>query len=149
MKYTAPEEARTQVGNLRYLEELRLLSKRQRNKSTLGEIIFWQKIKGDALGYRFLRQKPVGRFIADFYCSKLTLVIEIDGGYHKKVLERDKGRDLYFVQRGIKTIRFDNKLVLDNTNDVIRQLREIIKSREKEVSLSSKRDVRQVSDRGI
>ncbi|MBP9817876.1 DUF559 domain-containing protein, partial [Candidatus Shapirobacteria bacterium] len=144
MKYTAPEEARTQVGNLRYLEELRLLSKRQRNKSTLGEIIFWQKIKGDALGYRFLRQKPVGRFIADFYCSKLTLVIEIDGEYHKRTLERDKGRDLYFVQRGINTVRFDNQFVLDNTGEAVNQLRTIITTREKELSLSSKGDVRRM-----
>lgn len=34
-------------------------------------------------GYQFMRQKPIGNYIVDFYCSKLKLVIEIDGESHE------------------------------------------------------------------
>jgi len=33
-------------------------------------------------GYTFNRQKPLSRYIVDFYCKPLNLVIEVDGGYH-------------------------------------------------------------------
>jgi very-short-patch-repair endonuclease len=33
-------------------------------------------------GYTFNRQKPLGKYIVDFYCKPLQLVIEVDGGYH-------------------------------------------------------------------
>ncbi|MBQ4401456.1 MAG: DUF559 domain-containing protein [Synergistaceae bacterium] len=31
---------------------------------------------------KFYRQRPIGGYIADFYCRKLMLVIEIDGSQH-------------------------------------------------------------------
>ncbi len=31
---------------------------------------------------RFQRQKAIGNYIADFYCAKARLVIELDGGGH-------------------------------------------------------------------
>jgi very-short-patch-repair endonuclease len=138
MKYIAPVEARNRIGNLKYLEQLRNLARRQRNNSTLGEIIFWQKIKNDRLGYRFLRQKPVGRFIVDFYCSKLLLAIEIDGDSHLKKKGSDIGRDEYLLQRGIITIRYKNEDILKMPERIIIKLKTLIISREKELSLSSK-----------
>lgn len=138
MKYVAPIEVRTQVGNLRYLDELRNLSKKQRNKSTIEEILFWKKIKNDALGYRFLRQKAVGRFIIDFYCSKLMLAVEIDGSSHISKLGSDEGRDKYLLVRGILTVRYKNDEIVKNINKVVNNLRKVILVREVELSLSSK-----------
>ena len=41
---------------------------------------------------RFQRQKAIGNYIADFYCSKASLVIELDGGGHYD--DRQKIADL-------------------------------------------------------
>lgn len=150
MKYLAPAEARTQIGNIKYLDQLRNLAKKQRNGSTLGEIIFWKNIKSDKLGYRFLRQKPIGRFIIDFYSSKLMLAVEIDGGSHLTKKGGDIGRDEYLLQRGIITVRYQNESVLEQPEKIINDLQIIIKRREKELSLSSKGDVPTLCrDRGI
>jgi cyclase len=58
------------------------LAKKLRDKQTEAEIFLWNhlaKIKG----VRFKRQHPILYFIADFYCHKAKLIIEVDGEYHK------------------------------------------------------------------
>jgi len=49
------------------------------------------------LKYRFLRQKPIGNYILDFYCSKLLLAIEIDGISHEDRIDYDHKRDDYLL----------------------------------------------------
>ncbi len=102
-------------GLLKYLPELRTISRRNRNNPTRAEKIFWDiYLKNDQTGFRFLRQKPIYKFIIDFYCPKLLLAIEIDGGSHqiKKYLDRE--RDKFLTNLGIKTIRFTNNQIYNN-----------------------------------
>ena len=48
-----------------------------RSQGVLSEVLLWTQIKGRKIyGYQFMRQKPIGNYIVDFYCSKLKLVIE-------------------------------------------------------------------------
>ncbi len=75
-----------------------------------------------------MRQKPIHRFIVDFYCSKLSLVIEVDGGYHLEITERDKIRDRFLKSLGITTIRFSNKDILENIAMVRKRIMEEISS---------------------
>ncbi len=96
-----------------------------RSKPTASEVIFWDKIlKSKKLAkFTFLRQKPIGPFIVDFYCSKLKLVIEIDGGIHDFQKIRDKERDNILKQKfGLKIIRYKNKEVLNNIEGVYKDL---------------------------
>ncbi len=118
MKYLAPEEFRTKRGNLKYLDELRQLARDNRNNPTEAEKVMWSILKNKQLGFLFLRQKPMGKFILDFYCSKLMLAIEVDGDSHDNKKYLDKQRDLYLEQRGIKTIRFTNEEILDDIEKV-------------------------------
>lgn len=76
-------------------------------------------------GYKFYRQYGIGNYIADFYCPKLKLVIELDGGQHytEEGLEYDKTREDYMSSLGIKTIRFSNSDIMKNIEGVL----EIIK----------------------
>ena len=142
MKYYAPEEARTRLGNLRYLEDLTFLAKRNRKNYTNAEGIVWNQIlKHSWTGYKFLRQKSINRFILDFYCSKLLLAIEIDGGIHNKRKNYDKGRDQMLESMGIKTIRITNQEVIDNIVLVSKKIMNIINERKSFLSLSSKGDV--------
>jgi very-short-patch-repair endonuclease len=56
-----------------------------RNNPTKAEIILWEQLKNkDLFGVRFKRQHPIDIFIADFYCHKYKLVIEVDGEIHNE-----------------------------------------------------------------
>ena len=54
-----------------------------RNRMTESESLLWDKLKSKKFhGLKFRCQHPIQTYIADFYCHKLKLIIEIDGGYH-------------------------------------------------------------------
>ena len=106
------------------------MSRKNMNNQTLAEKIIWNKLlKGKKLGYIFHRQKPINRFIVDFYCSKLNLVVEIDGEIHKNKIEYDQERDAFLKQIGIQTIRFTNENVLNDFGKVKRTLFSLVKGR--------------------
>jgi len=120
-------EARTSRNFLKYRSSLREIARKNRHQETKAEALIWNNIlKGKKLGYRFTRQKPIGRFIVDFYCSKLSLVIEIDGNSHDLKTERDKLRDRYLKQCGILTIRYNNEDIFSNIDKIKKDLREKI-----------------------
>jgi len=116
-------------GALKYLEELRMLARDNRKNPIEAEKIFWMNLRKNK--YPFLRQKPLGRFILDFYCSKLLLAIEIDGDSHDNKKYVDRERDLYFEQRGIKTVRLRNEEVL--SGEIGQKIGKIISDREMEM----------------
>ncbi len=150
MKYRAPVEARTQKFHMRYLDLLREIARKNRKEPTESENRVWQVLfRNRKVKEKFTRQKPIGRFILDFYCSKLLLAIEIDGDSHDTKKYLDNERDLYLEQRGIKTIRYRNEQILDNIDGVYQDLIIKIKQREIELCVSplSRGDVRK--DRGV
>lgn len=84
---------------------------------TDAEMLLWSKLRGKQLkGLQFYRQKIIGDYIADFYCPKSRLVIEVDGGQHFDVegREKDRERDDYMAYAGITVLRFSNRDVLGN-----------------------------------
>ena len=106
-------------GNINYISELIPMATKNRNNPTPAEEIIWQKIlRYKQTGYKFTRQKPINRFILDFYCSELNLAIEIDGSSHIKKKGTDKLRDKFLYQIGIETIRFTNEEILNNLSEV-------------------------------
>ena len=62
---------------------------------------------------KFTRQKVIGKYIADFYCAEVNLVIEIDGSQHfcKEGIEKDKIRTEYLKEYGIEVLRIANNEV--------------------------------------
>ncbi len=84
--------------------------------------LLWSKLRGKQLkGYQFYRQKTIGNYIADFYCPKSKLVIEIDSGQHycAEGVIQDKKRDDYMLKTGITVLRLSDKEVLCNLNVVL------------------------------
>jgi cyclase len=57
-------------------------ARKLRNNLTPAEQTFWLRLKEQFPAYKFRRQHPISIYIADFYCHKLKLVIEIDGPIH-------------------------------------------------------------------
>lgn len=98
-------------------------------KSTKAERVLWEKLKAKKLdGHKFRFQHPIGKFIADFYCNKKKLIIEIDGGYHfeKEQEELDAARTAWLEMRGIKVIRFTNEDVMKNLDEVLVKIQVIL-----------------------
>ncbi len=96
-------------------------SRKLRKTMTDAEIILWSKIRMKQLkGFQFLRQKPVGGYIADFFCLKAMLVIEIDGSQHfsKDAALYDKSRDETLKSLGLTVLRFTNIDVRENIEGV-------------------------------
>ena len=130
------DKHKTKSGGFKYLEELRSISRTNRKNPTKAESLFWEIIiRNNKTGYRFLRQKPIGQFILDFYCSKLLLAIEIDGGSHISKKSLDMERDKYLLNLDIKTVRYTNKQVFNNLEDISKDLKEKMLSRKNEFSL--------------
>jgi very-short-patch-repair endonuclease len=130
-KYLADEHGRSKNGNLKYLDELKMMARKHRMNPTKAEEIFWYEVlKYDKSKYRFLRQKPINRFILDFYCPRLMLAIEIDGDSHKSKKYMDYERDVLLRNYSIQTIRYTNDQVLNNLDSIKNDLNKIIKERE-------------------
>jgi very-short-patch-repair endonuclease len=97
-------------------------SKALRKNQTETEEIIWQCLRNrKLLNFKFRRQHPVHKFIADFYCHEAKLIIEIDGGVHENPAnqEYDKNRTDEFKLIGITVIRFTNEEVNNNLYEVI------------------------------
>ncbi|HZU89931.1 MAG TPA: endonuclease domain-containing protein [Stellaceae bacterium] len=69
-------------------------------------------------GYRFRRQVPIGRFIADFVCHEVRLIVEIDGGQHDSAAEPEVRRTRFLESEGYCVLRFWNNEVLENLDGV-------------------------------
>ena len=94
-----------------------------RNKMTEAETILWEKLKGKQVhGLRFRRQHPINIYIVDFYCHSQKLVIELDGGIHKKQVEYDYERTKDLKMYGLKVIRFYNSEVENDIEKVISKI---------------------------
>ena len=65
-------------------ELLKEFAKENRQFMTEAERALWMRLRGNALGHKFLRQHIIGDYIVDFLCRDAQVVIEVDGGYHKE-----------------------------------------------------------------
>lgn len=104
-------------------------AKEMRKKPTKAEEALWQILKEKQFAqYKFRRQHPIARFIADFYCHSLRLVIEVDGGYHLEQEQKifDSFRDEDMNALGISVLRLTNEEVLHNIEDAKSKLFETI-----------------------
>jgi very-short-patch-repair endonuclease len=96
-----------------------------RNHETESEKELWARLSKSQLhGYRFKRQHPISKYIADFYCHRVKLVIEVDGGYHETNDQRmyDKRRTQALNELGIKVLRFTNRDVTERLDWVVQEI---------------------------
>ncbi len=69
---------------------------------------------------KFYRQRSIGNYIVDFYCSKARLVIELDGSQHyaDEEKEYDRKRTEFLEAYGLKVLRFSNYDIKKNFEGV-------------------------------
>ena len=100
-----------------------------RKNPTESEKVLWNILrKFRHEGYIFRRQHPVDIFIADFYCHKLKLVIEVDGSVHEsdQAMDYDDGRSGELEKYGLTILRFTNDQVLKEPENVTLQIKNFI-----------------------
>ena len=107
--------------------KLKQIARNLRNNSTLSEILLWNELKGKKLpGFDFHRQKPIHNYIVDFFCSELSLAIEIDGASHDEKIEYDEDRQRKLESLGVKFLRFTDREVKTNLYGVVTTIEEWI-----------------------
>ena len=96
-----------------------------RHPLTPTEAKVWQAVRRRQLGYKIRRQHPIDRFIADFYCAKANLVIEIDGDSHvpPDQASYDAARTKWLEGRGYGVIRFTAQQVEEDLAGVVEGIR--------------------------
>ena len=93
-----------------------------RKEQTEAEKKLWGYLRGRRLnGYKFVRQEPIGPFIADFLCRERKLVVEVDGATHSEIheVEYDERRTIYLNTKGFRVLRVQNDDVFRIRDDVL------------------------------
>ena len=103
-----------------------LNARRLRKNPTEAEKRLWLYLRDKQLcGYRFRRQQPIGPYIVDFFCPRIGVIIEIDGGQHSP--ETDGQRTHWLEARGYLVVRFWNNDVLGNSDGVWTALADLLR----------------------
>ena len=84
------------------------------------------------LGCSFLRQRPIDKYIVDFYCPKLGLVIEIDGESHRERFASDQVGQKNLEHLGLSLLGFHDHDVKRDMANVLRCILNWIEQRLKE-----------------
>ena len=79
------------------------------------------------MGFHFRRQQPVGNFIADFYCHRAALVVEIDGPVHDRQQGYGRFRDRIMEERGLRVLRIKDEDVHADIEEVLRRISEYLR----------------------
>jgi very-short-patch-repair endonuclease len=120
-----------QKSHYYYNKDLGQYAQKLRNTMTKAEACLWKyalKTKKSE-GFQFRRQRPVGKYIADFISLPLKLIIEVDGETHniESVALRDKVRQQELESMGFHFLRFTDDEVLKNMDGVIVVINNTIK----------------------
>ena len=102
-------------------------ARKLRSKPTESESILWERLRKKQLGVGFRRQVVILGWIVDFYCPSKKLVIEVDGGYHKRRCWTDARRDkILLEERDIRTLRIKSPRIFYNLESVIKEIEDFI-----------------------
>jgi len=102
-----------------------------RREMSLPEVLLWQRLKLRPNGLKFRRQHPAGKYVLDFYCHEVRLIVELDGIAHDMGdrPERDEERDAHFAARGFQIVRIAATDVLRDPDQVAESIAAISATR--------------------
>ncbi len=87
-----------------------------RKQPSQAERALWEIVRDNRLGFKFRRQRPISRYIADLACMEAMLVIEIDGSSHDSAdqVKYDAERTRILKTLGWRVLRIRDALVLSD-----------------------------------
>ena len=107
------------------------LARELRQTETVAEQRLWQQLRNRQLdGFKFVRQAPVGPWIADFLCREQRLIVEVDGATHSsdEQIAHDRVRNHQLEKLGHRIIRLQNIEVLRAMDQVLVVIRSALAS---------------------
>ncbi len=108
-------------------EKLKPLARQKRSIPTHTEEKLWKCLRNRQLsGFKFRRQYSIERFIVDFFCAEVGLVVEIDGPIHDYQREEDNIRENYIKSQGMMMLRFSNEEVTNNISSVLHRISKVL-----------------------
>ena len=110
----------------RVTPHIKTFSRKLRIEMTDAEKHLWLRIRMQQLGVKFRRQHPVGSYILDFACVELKLALELDGGQHAEIIEKDAERTSWLNLSDWKVLRFWNNEVLQNIDGVLEEINNVL-----------------------
>ncbi len=111
------------MGVRRQVATARLL----RRNSTDVEKRLWYRVRDKQIeGFRFRRQRPIGKYIVDFVCLEVKLIVELDGGQHADAAGADAMRTQFLESLGFCVLRFWNNEVIENLGGVLERILEVL-----------------------
>ena len=107
-----------------YNKKHKYLARELRKHGTHGEAVLWSNVlrARQFYGFQFNRQYPIDRYIVDFICRKIKLIIEIDGSSHQYKVSEDQVRDRHLSELGFRVLRVNESEILNDMNNVIRTI---------------------------
>ena len=109
--------------SLPYNPKLRRRARELRKAGSLAEVLFWNQVKNKQFkSFDFDRQKVIGNYIVDFFCTNCNVVIEIDGSSYDEKQEYDAVRDAFLESLGLTVIHISVEEVKDNMSGVMQML---------------------------
>ena len=114
----------------RVSKSMRMRSRELRNQMTPEEKQLWYHFLR-TYRHRVTRQYVLGPYIADFYCAKAGLIIEIDGKQHctESGFAHDTVRTHFFENYGLKVVRLTNFQIHFQFNECCQYLETILRER--------------------
>ena len=101
------------------------IARKLRKNPTKAENLLWQRLRNRQLeGFKFRRQQPVGPYVVDFVNFEKKIVIEIDGGQHAILKEKDKNREAWLNAEGFEVMRCWNNDVFENLDGIVEAIRD-------------------------
>lgn len=98
-----------------------------RRQPSAAENRLWQALRNRQFdGEKFVRQEPIGPFIADFVCRRVQLVIEVDGPTHEGREAHDARRTKWLAAQGYHVLRFTNDDALGDLGPVLDAIRKVL-----------------------
>ena len=109
-------------------KELILFARQLRQNMTPAEKELWEHIRNKSIGYKFRNQHALYKYVVDFFCFELLLIIEVDGTIHTltEVALNDKDRENNLLGLGLHIIRFTNEEIFTNIEKVLTDIKHII-----------------------
>ena len=122
-----PPREKGELGNSSFVEKkldyIVDLARDLRKKWTKEEELMWELLRKKQLNWlRFRRQHPFWRYIADFYCDELKLVIELDWKIHENQIEYDNIRTEIIKKYWVQVIRIKNEEIYNDIQNILNKI---------------------------
>ena len=131
VSHSYPPDKGGKGGYIPYNKTLTQKARENRKNPTPAEKKLWYEVLGNKRldNLKFTRQKPLDKYIVDFYCAELMLAIEIDGHTHADQEQYDRRRTENLNRYGVEVIRYTNAEVVNNLEGVYQDLCKRISAR--------------------